>query len=50
MRIDKVNAKKGHIQIHQDLVIKNDVREVTRFSTFIKSALEKADIEKSLAR
>lgn len=31
MRMDKVNAKKGHIQIHQDLVIKNDVREVTRF-------------------
>ena len=34
----------------ETLVIKNDVHEVTRFSNFIKSALEKLDIGQSLAR
>ena len=34
----------------ETLVLKNDVHEVTRFSSFIKSATEKQGIEKSLAR
>ena len=34
----------------ETLVIKNDVHEVTRFSSFIKSALEKLGIGPSLAR
>ena len=34
----------------ETLVIKNNVQEVARFSTFIKSATEKLGIEKSLAR
>jgi sigma-B regulation protein RsbU (phosphoserine phosphatase) len=34
----------------ETLLIKNDVHEVTKFSTFMKSVMEKLDIEKSLAR
>ena len=34
----------------ETLLIKNDVRDVTKFSTFMKSVLEKLSIEKSLAR
>jgi len=37
-------------RLSETLTIKNDVHEVTRFSNFIKSATEKMDIEKSLAR
>lgn len=34
----------------ETLLIKNDVREVSKYSTFMKSVLEKLSIEKSLAR
>ena len=34
----------------ETLVIKNDIHEVTRFSSFMKSVLEKMGLEKSLAR
>ena len=34
----------------ETLVLKNDVKEVAKFSAFIKSVLEKLDIELSLAR
>ena len=34
----------------ETLVIKNDVKEVKKFSEFMKSVMEKLDIEKSLAR
>ena len=34
----------------ETLTLKNDVHEVTRFSSFIKSVIEKLGIEKSLAR
>ena len=34
----------------ETLVIKNNVREVTKFSTFIKSVMEKLNIESGLAR
>ena len=34
----------------EELVIKNDIHEVTRFSCFMKAVTEKLDIEKSLAR
>ena len=34
----------------ETLTLKNDVREVSRFSTFMKSVLEKLNLEKSLAQ
>ena len=34
----------------ETLVLKNDIKEVTRFSSFIKSVMETLGIEKSLAR
>ena len=34
----------------ETLMLKNDVHEVTRFSSFMKSVIEKLDIEKSLGR
>ena len=34
----------------ETLLIKNDVHEVSKFSTFIKSVMEKLNIEKTLAR
>ncbi len=36
--------------LSEKLVLKNDVKEVAKFSTFIKSVTEKLNIEKSLAR
>ena len=36
--------------LKETLVIKNDVKEVSKFSDFMKSVLEKLDIEKSLGR
>ena len=36
--------------LSRTLLIKNDVHEVSRFSTFIKSVMEELNIEKSLAR
>lgn len=36
--------------LSETLVIKNDVREVSRFSDFMKAVTEKLNIEKSLAR
>ena len=36
--------------LKETLTLKNDVREVTKFSTFMKSVLEKLNIEKSLAQ
>ena len=37
-------------KLAETLQIKNDVNEMKKFSTFIKSVMEKLDIEKSLAR
>ena len=37
-------------KLTETLVLKNDVHEIARFSSFIKQAMEKLDIEKSLAR
>lgn len=34
----------------ETLTLKNDIHEVTRFSSFMKSVIEKLDIEKSLGR
>ena len=34
----------------EELTMKNDVHEVTRFSSFMKSVIERLDIEKSLGR
>ena len=36
--------------LSETLVIKNNVKEVTKFGEFMKSVLEKPDIEKSLSR
>lgn len=36
--------------LSETLVIKNNIKEVSRFSTFIKTLLENMDVEKSLAR
>ena len=44
------SPKQFESSLTETLVLKNDVREVTRFSTFIKTAFEKLDLEKSLAR
>ncbi len=40
----------GSNNMSETLVLKNDVKEVARFSAFMKSVLEKLNIEKSLAR
>ena len=37
-------------KLTETLVLKNDVREVARFSSFMKSVMEQLGIEKSLAR
>jgi sigma-B regulation protein RsbU (phosphoserine phosphatase) len=37
-------------KLTETLTLKNDVREVAKFSTFMKSVMEKLDIEKSLAQ
>ncbi len=37
-------------QLTEMLLIKNDVHEVSKFSTFMKTVMEKLNIEKSLAR
>ena len=37
-------------RLTETLLIKNDVHEVSRFSEFIKSVMEKLNVEKSLAR
>ena len=37
-------------RLTETLVLKNDVKEVTKFTAFIKSVTEKLDIEQSLAR
>jgi sigma-B regulation protein RsbU (phosphoserine phosphatase) len=37
-------------KLTETLVLKNDVREITRFSSFMKSVTEQLGIEKSLAR
>ena len=46
----RYTPKQYESTIAETLTIKNDVHEVTRFSSFIKSAIEKIGIEKSLAR
>ena len=45
----RYTPKQFESTLTETLTIKNDVHEVTRFSSFIKSALEKLGIEKSLA-
>ena len=42
--------KQFDCKLAETLVLKNDVHEVTRFSSFMNSVLEKLGIEKSLAR
>jgi len=42
--------KRFESTLTETLLIKNDVHDVSKFSTFMKSVLEKLDIEKSLAR
>jgi len=42
--------KRFESTLMETLLLKNDVHEVAKFSTFIKSVLEKLNIEKSLAR
>ena len=37
-------------RLTETLLIKNDVREVSKFSEFVKSVMEKLNVEKSLAR
>lgn len=45
----RYTPKQFESTLTETLTIKNDVHEVTRFSSFIKSALEKLGIKKSLA-
>jgi len=46
----RYTPKQFESTLTETLVLKNDVHEVTRLSSFIKSATEKLGIEKSLAR
>ena len=46
----RYTPKQFESTLTETLVLKNDVHEVTRFSSFIKSAIAKLDIETSLAR
>ena len=46
----RYTPKQFESMLTETLVLKNDVHEVTRFSSFIKSAIAKLDIETSLAR
>ena len=45
----RYTPKQFEIKLSETLVLKNDVHEVTRFSSFVKSVLEQLEIEKSLA-
>ena len=46
----RYTPKQFESNFSETLTLKNDVHEVTRFSSFIKSVIEKLGIEKSLAR
>ena len=46
----RYTPKQYETNFSETLTLKNDVHEVTRFSSFIKSVTEKLGIEKSLAR
>ena len=46
----RYTPKQFESTLAETLVLKNDVHEVTRFSSFIKSALAKLDIDASLVR
>ena len=46
----RYTPKQFKSKLTETLVLKNDVHEVSRFSSFIKQAMEKLNIEKSLAR
>jgi sigma-B regulation protein RsbU (phosphoserine phosphatase) len=46
----RYTPKQFNSTLTETLTIKNDVHEVKRFSDFMKSALEKLDVDKSLAR
>ena len=46
----RYTPKQFKSKLTETLVLKNDVHEIARFSSFIKQAMEKLDIEKSLAR
>ena len=46
----RYTPKQFESNFSETLALKNDVKEVTRFSSFIKSVIEKLGIEKSLGR
>ena len=46
----RYTPKQFESNFSETLMLKNDVHEVTRFSSFMKSVIEKLDIEKSLGR
>ena len=50
MLVIHYTPKRFESTLTETLLIKNDVHEVSKFSTFIKSVFEKLDMEKSLAR
>ena len=50
MLVIHYTPKRYESTLTETLVLKNDVHEVAKFSTFIKSVLEKMNVEKSLAR
>jgi sigma-B regulation protein RsbU (phosphoserine phosphatase) len=50
MLVIHYTPKRYESTLTETLVLKNDVHEVAKFSTFIKSVLEKLNVEKSLAR
>ena len=50
MLVIHYTPKRYESTLTETLVLKNDVHEVAKFSIFIKSVLEKLNVEKSLAR
>ena len=46
----RYTPKQFESMLTETLLINNDVKDVSKFSTFMKSIMEKLDIEKSLAR
>ena len=50
MMVIRYTPQQYEYTLSETLVIKNDVKEVSKFSEFMKSVIEKLDIEKSLGR
>ena len=46
----RYTPKQFESTLTETLILKNDIKEVTRFSSFIKSVMEKLSVDKSLAR